>query len=56
MVYYLSVFSGIRIVRQGNFAGPFVSFIILFVECYYDFCRVEHLGIQFLLVSTYIRI
>ena len=46
MVCYLSAISGVPIGHQGNFVGPFVSYI-LFVAYYHDLCRLEHLGIQF---------
>ena len=47
---------GALIGHQGNFVGLFVSYKLLFVAHYFDLCRLEYLGIQFLFVSTWIRI
>ena len=52
MVCYLSAILGVLIEHQGNFIGPFVSYILLFGPYSYDLYRLEHLGIQFLFVST----
>ena len=56
MVCYLWAISSALIGQESNFVGPFIFYILLFVAYYFDLCRLEHPGIQFLFVSTWIRI
>ena len=55
-VCYLRVLWSSALIRhQGNFVGPLVSYTLLFAAYCFDFRRLEHLEIQFLFVSLWIR-
>ena len=54
MICHFLAISGVLTEHQGNFVGPFalvILSILLFGAYFYDLCRLEHLGIEFLFVS-----
>ena len=53
MLCYLSAISFVLIGHQTNFVDPFVPYISLFVACYYDLCRIGHLGLNSIFVCEY---